>query len=112
MFPFRRKARDPFYDNPARLNELLQSGSTFHLVDVRTADEYREGHIRGSVHIPYAEIDERPPTDDRSELIVVYCHSGGRSETARRKLVAMGYEQVYNFGGILHWNGELVREDA
>ena len=105
---FRRKPADPYYRNPAKLRDLLDGDEEYHLVDVRTAEEYREGHIRGAVHIPYLEIGDRRPTADQSALIVVYCHSGGRSENAKRTLVEKGYQRVCNFGGIVHWPGELT----
>jgi rhodanese-related sulfurtransferase len=111
MFRFRRKAHDPYFNNPQALEELLDGDEEFHLVDVRSPPEVREGRIPGAQHIPYLEIGDRPPTEDRSALIVLYCHSGGRSETARRTLRAKGYERVYNFGGIVHWPGKLVRDD-
>ena len=108
MFSFLRRSRDPFFGNPDKLRELLDGDEPFYLVDVRSRQEYARGYIRSAEHIPYEEITERPPTDDRSALIVLYCHSGARSETARRALLDAGYERVHNFGGIVHWPDGLV----
>lgn len=108
MFSYKRRSDDPYYDNPQRLRELLDGDAPYYLVDVRSREEYDSGHIRGASHVPYLEIGARPPTDDQSALIVVYCHSGGRSETAKRSLLRKGYTNVFNFGGIVHWPGELV----
>ena len=108
MFWFRRKSDDPFYANQEKLQELLDGDEDFELVDVRSDEERAEGYIPGSRHIPHDTIQQNPPTDDKSKLIVLYCHSGGRSRKAKRKLKRMGYERVHNFGGIVHWDGETA----
>lgn len=108
MISFFRRARDPFFGDSDRLRGLLDGDEPFFLVDVRSRQEYARGHIRGAEHVPYEQIAERPPTDDRSALIVLYCHKGARSETARRALQDAGYERVHNFGGIIHWPDGLV----
>ena len=81
------------------------------LVDVRTEAEYEAGYIPTAVNIPHTEIEQNPPTDDRSAFIIVYCRSGGRSGIAKDTLESMGYENVVNFGGIGSWEGELVRPE-
>jgi rhodanese-related sulfurtransferase len=107
MFPVRQNS-DPYFDNAEKLAELMASGTEFVLVDTRTREEWDEGYLPGAIHIPYEEIGDRPPTTDKKAMIVVYCHSGVRSETAKQTLRDLGYEQVYNFGGIVHWPGDLV----
>ena len=107
MFPAQRNS-DPYFDNAEKLAELLAGGSEYTLVDTRSIEEWNDGYIPSAVHIPYEEIGDRPPTADKDALIVVYCHSGVRSETAKQTLLADGYTSVYNFGGIIHWPGELV----
>ena len=54
-----------------------------HWIDVRTADEFNAGHVDGAVNIPYGEISERitEVTENKDELIYVYCRSGRRSVT-------------------------------
>lgn len=74
------------------------------ILDVRTLEEYEDGHIRGAVCIPNEEIVEAPEElTDKSQTILVYCRSGKRSKQAAEKLAALGYENVLEFGGILDW---------
>lgn len=79
--------------------------STYILLDVRTEQEYKEKRIPGSVLIPDYELAQRAETElpDKRQVIFVYCRSGRRSEEAARKLVALGYNHVYDFGGINDW---------
>lgn len=80
------------------------------LVDVRTPDEYRLGHIPTAANISHERIFDEPPTDDKDARIILYCRSGNRSEFARNVLLSMGYRDVTNFGGIGDWPGDLVRD--
>ena len=79
------------------------------IVDVRTHDEYREGHIPEAICIPNEEIiDEKPfQLPDLDQVILIYCRSGNRSRQAAKKLADMGYTKVYEFGGINTWKGEI-----
>lgn len=45
----------------------------------------------------------------KAQLILVYCRSGRRSKEAAQKLVAMGYQNIVDFGGIMDWKGEVVK---
>ena len=80
------------------------------IVDVRRMDEYIEGHIPGAICIPHENIDQERPEKlpDLDQIILVYCRSGNRSKQASEKLAAMGYRNVYEFGGIITWTGETV----
>lgn len=75
------------------------------IVDVRTKEEYDQGHIPGAILIPNETINkERPNTlPDLETEILVYCRSGNRSAQASRKLIELGYKKVYDFGGIIDW---------
>ena len=80
------------------------------LLDVRTVDEYAEGHIPGSINIPLdtvASVLERIP--DKDTPLVVHCLSGGRSGKAVAFLKKLGYTQVKNIGGINLYNGPVER---
>jgi phage shock protein E len=72
------------------------------IIDVRTADEYRAGHVRDAINIPYDEIAARIAAfvPDRDSRIVLYCRSGRRSGIAEQALRQMGYRQVENKGGL------------
>ncbi|MBP5274433.1 MAG: hypothetical protein ILO36_05815 [Abditibacteriota bacterium] len=84
------------------------------IVDVRREDEYREGHIPGAILIPNETIAaEAPPQlPDKKQTILVYCRSGNRSKQAAKKLAAMGYANVFEFGGINDWKGEVTPPEA
>lgn len=84
------------------------------IVDVRRQDEYDEGHIPGAICIPNESITDSMPSElpDLEQIILVYCRSGRRSKEAAQKLFDMGYINVYEFGGIINWTGEIVTEEA
>ena len=69
------------------------------LIDVRTAEEYRKGHIAGSVNIPLAQI-RYFQIPNKSAPISVCCKGGGRAAQAKEILEARGYTNVTNIGGI------------
>jgi len=80
------------------------------ILDVRTEDEYNSGHIQNAILIPHGEIRGRAESElpDKNQVILVYCRSGARSETAAGELIDMGYTNVYDFGGIINWPYEIV----
>ena len=81
------------------------------VVDVRTQNEYDEGHIPNAVLIPNETIRTEPSLlPDKQAVILVYCRSGNRSHQAAVKLVKLGYENVYDFGGINSWPYEVVKD--
>lgn len=98
--------------SPAELAEIVaQDSGAFILIDVRTPPEYRAGAIPSAINIAYDLLANTLPTEDRAQKIIVYCRSGGRSSIARRTLEELGFDQVYDFGAISNWQGELlVRE--
>ena len=88
--------------------EMMSRDDGHLIVDVRRQDEYAGGHIPGAVCIPNESIGEtRPPElPDPDQVLLIYCRSGNRSKQAAKKLAALGYTQVYEFGGINSWTGE------
>lgn len=86
----------------AEAKKQLDENKDVILVDVRTESEYNEKHIEGALLIPDNEIAERAAAElpDKDASILIYCRSGSRSETAAKKLVELGYTNVYDFGGI------------
>lgn len=81
------------------------------IVDVRRQDEYDEGHIPGAILIPNESITDKQPKQlpDPNQVILIYCRSGRRSKEASQKLADMGYTNIYEFGGINTWNGEIEK---
>jgi len=106
--------RKPFYaqisQDEAKL--MMQDDDGHVIVDVRRADEYAQGHIPGAILIPNESITDTPPEElpDKYQIILVYCRTGRRSKEASQKLADMGYVNVYEFGGIEDWTGEIVME--
>jgi len=68
------------------------------LIDVRSKQEYKEGHLDGSINIPLFDIkrDIINYVKDKKKVIVVYCDAGIRSLKAQKVLNAQGYTNVYN----------------
>ncbi len=74
------------------------------LLDVRTDKEYEAGHIPGAVHVPLAEIGDKVKKLKKDKELVVYCQSGNRSIWAIKRLMGMGYKNLYNLkGGYSAW---------
>ena len=80
------------------------------IVDVRRQDEYDAGHIPGAILIPNESIITERPEElpDLNQVILIYCRSGNRSKQAAQKLADMGYVNLYEFGGIIDWTGDIV----
>ena len=91
--------------------EIMSDKTDYVILDVRRPDEYAEGHIPGAINVPNEVIGnaEIPELPDKGQLILVYCRSGRRSKEASGKLVALGYTNVVEFGGILDWKGEIEK---
>lgn len=92
--------------------EMMARDDGHVIVDVRRQDEYAEGHIPGAILVPNESIGTEHPEalPDLDQIILVYCRSGRRSKEAAQKLFDMGYTNVYEFGGIIDWTGEIVTE--
>ncbi|SDY61570.1 rhodanese-like domain-containing protein [Thermoactinomyces sp. DSM 45892] len=79
-------------------------------VDVRTIEEYEEGHIPDSLHIPLDELEQRQAelADFKGRNILLICRSGVRSVYAAEVLADHGYTHLYNLkGGMLEWMGPV-----
>ncbi|HAX39739.1 MAG TPA: rhodanese-like domain-containing protein [Clostridiales bacterium] len=90
----------------------IDSGDEIIILDVRTQEEFNEGHIPGAILIPNETIlDEQPALlPDLDAEILIYCRSGNRSAQAANKLIAMGYTDVVDFGGIIDWPYKIVTD--
>jgi phage shock protein E len=81
------------------------------VIDVRTDREFKSGHIKGAINIPYDEIGARigDVADDKNRRIVLYCRSGRRSGIALKTLGEIGYTKVENAGGFEAFKRRLGR---
>lgn len=91
--------------------QIMDTETGYVIIDVRTPEEYAEGHVPGAIVIPNTEIESRAEMElpDKDQLILVYCRSGRRSKMAAQILVELGYTNVREFGGILDWPYEVEK---
>ncbi|MGN1405492.1 MAG: rhodanese-like domain-containing protein [Erysipelotrichaceae bacterium] len=91
------------------INEYLkEKENNTILLDVRTKEEYEEGHIPGSINIELDYIDTVTEVIKDSEAkIYLYCRSGHRSGIALNRMKELGYTDLTNIGGIMHYRGEI-----
>jgi len=95
-------------DKDADIPALIKDGAL--VVDTRTAGEYAGGHIDGAINIPYDSIAHGigKHQTDKSKCIIVYCHSGTRSSTAKKILTGAGYTNVVNGGSLRRMHKHLA----
>lgn len=94
-------------------HDMMVSNKTV-VLDVRTPEEYATGHIVNARLLTLDTINEQTAAEvapDKAVPVLVYCRSGVRSAEAARKLSDAGYEQVYDFGGVLDWPYDTVVSD-
>ena len=92
-----------------KAKEIMDSEEGYIILDVRTQEEYNQGHIPGAIVISHEEITEKAEEvlTDKDQLILVYCRSGRRSKIAAEALVELGYTNIKEFGGIIDWPYEV-----
>lgn len=95
------------------INEYIKNLSTTEntkLIDVRTREEYTHAHIPQSINIPLDNLSTiTTKIPNKQTPIFVYCRSGARSQQAQNILQSMGYTNVTNIGGIVHYKGNTEK---
>jgi thioredoxin len=84
------------------------------LIDVRTPDEFADGHLRNAKNIDWngSTFESQIGSLDKTQPVLVYCLSGGRSGSAAAKMRSMGFAQVYEMaGGIMKWRAAGLPEE-
>jgi phage shock protein E len=100
--------------NPKEAFNLIKENGQYQdlvILDVRTRQEFRSGHIRGAVNLDYYSPSFRPQLSrfDKGKTFLVYCQVGGRSGNTLGFMKAAGFEEVYNIqGGISAWNADRL----
>ena len=96
---------------PAQARVMMEENSDCIILDVRTEEEFADGHIENAILIPDYEIETKAESviADKESLILVYCRSGRRSKLAADALVKLGYSNVKEFGGIIDWEYETEK---
>lgn len=91
--------------------KIMNENKDYVIVDVRTPDEYKEGHIPNAINIPNETINETVynKLKDKNQLILIYCRSGSRSRQAAYKMQKLGYTNLVDFGGIINWKGKIEK---
>ena len=95
---------------PAEFNEVTQKEGS-QILDVRTAEEYKSGHIKNSLQANWLDKNEfayRTSSLDKSKTVYIYCLSGGRSNAAAQVLREQGYSVVNLEGGINAWKSNGI----
>jgi thioredoxin 1 len=101
---------DPEKLNINEFQAQLEATPNAQLVDVRTPEEYKEGHLKGAVNMNYQgnQFVDEVATLDKSKPVFVYCHSGGRSKEACRFMSNQGFKKIYDMedgmSAWLHYN--------
>jgi len=93
-------------------HEELTNDKSIKLIDVRTRDEFRDGHIAGAINLPLDTLTERleKSLPDKDAKIFVVCLSGSRASNAVSYMKRVGYTNVFNIGGVSTWSFGLVRK--
>jgi rhodanese-related sulfurtransferase len=104
--------KDISTDELKRLLEERKNGKEkFFLIDVRTEEEHKEGHIPGTdLNIPHDKIESiKNIIQNKETKLILYCRSGRRSQIAKETLKKLGYKNVINAGGIKDWKYEIQK---
>ena len=95
---------------PVEAKKIMDTQKDIYILDVRDPDELDEGFVDNSINIPLDSLlqaaEKKLP--DKTKPLLVYCRSGKRSKEAEKLLEELGYENIYDFGGILDWPFDLV----
>ena len=95
-----------------KAKELMETQEDIVILDVRTEEEFLNGHILGAINIPNESIDvnrEIKELPDKEKTLLIYCRSGYRSKLSAEKLAILGYKNIYEFGGINTWKYQIVK---
>lgn len=80
-------------ETKSEMLERIIAENNYIILDVRTKEEYEEGHVVGALNIPYDELDEKVELD-KDKTVMVYCRSGKRSSIAYKTLKDLGFDVI------------------
>ena len=94
--------------------KMMKADKNVVIVDVRTQEEYDKKHVLGAICVPIEDIragklDKLP---DKNKTLLLYCWTGRRSEDSAAILAKQGYKNVYEFGGLVDWTGDVEGAEA
>ena len=90
------------------LEQWIDRGYPFSLVDLRTEGEYAASHIRGAVNLPFSQLEEREDELEKGSTTVFYCQRGSKSLLACNRLAGRGFRVVNTGGGFLAYRGKYL----
>ena len=90
--------------SPDQANELVKNGAL--IVDVRQGSEFGSGHVKNAINIPLNSISKIAKKASKDQDIIVYCHSGARSNSASKQLKSLGYTKVHDMGPMHRWTNK------
>ncbi len=103
LFGGHSSANHPLIQPPDYKSRFIDGKQAHTLVDVRTAQEYKSGYIAGAINIAVGDLNHQLNKIPKDKPVVVYCRSGSRSAHAAQTLLAAGYSEVYDLGGLFEW---------
>ncbi|WP_311482241.1 rhodanese-like domain-containing protein [uncultured Anaerococcus sp.] len=89
--------------------DLLKLDPSYKIIDVRTAEEYKNGHIKNSINIPLDKILENDFDLAKDEKLVIHCRTNGRSGMAIEKLAELGYKNLKMAPGVELYDYDLIK---
>lgn len=89
--------------------DVEKNKDSFILVDVRSPEEFKDGHIQGAINIPFDEILDNLDKLDKDSPTILYCRSNQRAEFASLALKSAGYEYIYIGDGVALYDYDLVK---
>ena len=92
--------------------DIMKTQTDYLIVDVRTKEEYEKRHIPNAVLVPIADIKDGKldALPDKNQMLLIYCWTGRRAQDSAELLTKRGYTNVYEFGGLVNWTGEVEGE--
>ena len=90
-------------------DDLLKLDASYKIIDVRSEEEYKNGHIKNSINIPLDKILENDFDLEKDEKLVIHCRTNGRSGMAIERLTELGYRNLTMAPGVDLYNYDLVK---
>jgi rhodanese-related sulfurtransferase len=93
-----RDKRETFEINYNEMNDIIKNNDNVIILDVRSPQEYEEGHINGAINLPLYELCQniKYKIKNENDIIIAYCSSGIRSKRAVKELKKCGYKNSYS----------------
>lgn len=91
--------------------EFKEQSKNQTIVDIRTPQEFAQGHIEGAININYFDKSflEQVSKFDKNKSIYIYCRSGNRTSSASKKMQDLGFEEIIDLqGGIMNWSNNKL----